>query len=361
MLGHEVAVITNSQEVESEYKIEMSSEDIEFALNDSFDGRLSIVSTAIDPHHRYIPRGNPIISKLTTSALLQIEINKPDIIFSRYFEPYSIVGAMVSMYTGIGHVVAHAGSDVGRLLKSPALKTSYEMVLNQAKAVMTNRDELSIPSDKQIMGHTGWLPTEFFQPRTNTRSGTFRFGIYGKTGKHKGSFELIDAISRLAKEGIDCEVHAVWGGPTLPALVEASQRLGIGDKVRILNYMPHWKIPEFIASCDAMLFLENSFPIEQHTPQIPIESLSCGRPILLTNEIYNKDLFCDFRHLNCFLLIAEPFSVDTLVTGMRKMMDLGIKYRGHTMEWIDVRGREEASFWRVATQFERALQLCQLR
>jgi hypothetical protein len=61
----------------------------------------------------------------------------------------------------------------------------------------------------------------------------------------------------------------------------------------ILPPLPPWRVPSFIRACSAVAFLENRFPIDFHGPQVPREVLACGRPLIMSGEIYDKLFFRD--------------------------------------------------------------------
>ena len=81
----------------------------------------------------------------------------------------------------------------------------------------------------------------------------------------------------------------------------------------LIPVIPHWKVPEFIRACDAVCFLERNFPIKIHTPTVPREILACGRCLLLSREIMEKqayrDLLVDRKN---FVLIENPQDIKSL-------------------------------------------------
>ena len=43
---------------------------------------------------------------------------------------------------------------------------------------------------------------------------------------------------------------------------------GLGVEVLTIPFMPHWRIPSFIAACDAVAFLERGFPVDIDRPAV---------------------------------------------------------------------------------------------
>ena len=93
--GHSVTILTNSLEVESDYRINLTT--AQFKLLSGFRKRNSIrfVSTEYDAALIYIPQTSPHLSKLISLGLKEIEDNTPDLIYSSYLEPYGVAALVL--------------------------------------------------------------------------------------------------------------------------------------------------------------------------------------------------------------------------------------------------------------------------
>ena len=133
-------------------------------------------------------------------------------------------------------------------------------------------------------------------------------GIYGKVGDVKGSFDLLNGLALLKRQGLDFNLLALTQGRTLPAFQQAIRDLDLHDRTWTLPFLPHWKVPGFIRACTAVCFLEREFPIAFHTPTVAAEVLACGTCLVLSGEIAAKQIllkgrFDDGRNL---LLVPNP-------------------------------------------------------
>lgn len=361
-LGHSIRVLTNADEVEPDYKVGWTASDKEFCERQRGNYPVVVVSTIRDDRHYYIPAGTPSVSKLVSTGLELIEQFRPDIIFSSYLEPYGVAGAFLSAVTGVPHATTHAGSDVGRLMKTPGLAKCYEMVFSSACAVVTNRgDELHIPAEKRIPANSIRLRSELFYPVPSEKRDKIVLGIYGKVGRNKGTAELLTVVSRLIAKGTEIGLTCLWGGQGLDSVFKAISDLGIDSSVQILPFVPHWRIPQFIWACDAILFLENNFPIAEHYPLAPLEALSCGRPILLTEEIARKGIYERLAQEAGMPIVCAPFSADTLEIAILDLLARLPALQALAMSAVDVFARNESAIWGTAEQFERIFQLCNCR
>lgn len=314
-MGHEVTVVTNAFEVEDEYRLSLQADDDSFLEGNFGDGSIRLVRTSNDPNILYIPRNNPTATKIVGLSLEAIADSKPDFIYSHYLEPYGFSAMVVSAITGIPYVVRHAGSDVGRLMLSNQLKPAYIEVFKRAKVVVCSGRVYGALLHEGVQAHqmmsvsTNYLHPDIFSPvgETINTNNILTLGIYGKAGKGKGTFALLRAMKYLKMQGEEVRLKAHWGGRVMPDVHEAISSLEIQELVDLLPFVPHWRIPEFIRSCDVSLFLEHGFSITQHAPSVPRELLASGATLVTTTEIANKSIY---RNIlvdgeNC-LVVGDP-------------------------------------------------------
>ena len=356
--GHQVFVITNADEVEETFRIRIPATDrlaggmYAPAFADS-GGKAVVFSTS--PPDRgslyYIPMGNPTVTRLATMAADVIREHRCEVIFSYYFEPYGVAAHLASIWTGVPYVFKHAGSDLNRLMPISDLTTAYREVLLRANRVLSGGMSRKLISshgvaEDRIDSSVGFgLPTICFNPDAmaldldallrESRSGRADdgesdcylrplrhdlpvLGIYGKMGEYKGSFDLIRAVGRLNRDGFAIQLVALshgWQEQTFHSLAED---LGVQDLVRVLPFIPHWQIPNFISACDAVAFLEREFPIAAHTPTIPTEILSCGACLIISEEVLRKQIFrWKARHHQNLIVVSDPRNVDELAAALR--------------------------------------------
>ncbi len=296
-MGHDVSVLTNAQEVEEEYRIAMSPEDEKLLYGFSKPNSVAMLSTHVDRKHVFVPQTNPSVSKLLNLGLEMVETAKPDFIWAHYLEPYGVVAMMLSKITGIPYVFKHAGSDIGRLMITPQLRRLYHEVLRNAAMVMTyphhheRFTSVGVSTSRLGKSVSVKIRPELFFPTPFKVKSPLTLGVYGKVGESKGTGALLEAMASLKGSKQEVRLLTHWGGRNLDRYLEQIDRMGISDMVQIEGFVPHWRIPDFIHSCDAVLFLENRFSITFHHPSIPFEVLACGRPVITTKEVAGKRVY----------------------------------------------------------------------
>jgi glycosyltransferase involved in cell wall biosynthesis len=195
----------------------------------------------------------------------------------------------------------------------------------------------------------------FYPPLFETDQEIFTIGIYGKTGRCKGTLEMLEAMRLLKLEKFPCRLHALWDHTEI--WMEKVQQLQIADCVSIQKFIPHWKIPAFIRGCDTIAFLENNFPIAIHTPSIPLEALCCGRPLLTTSEIEAKSPILIKRGNNCVILPSEKMSSFAIAQGIKEIYYakqrgdfIGASFLDDYPKIVSIRKREIKNFLNTVAQ-----------
>ncbi|WP_444942325.1 glycosyltransferase family 4 protein [Microbulbifer sp. ZKSA004] len=351
--GHEVHLVTNANEVEEEYRLIGGR--INKTLNNTpledVKDNLTIHFTHDRLNYSYIPYANPYVSKLTSKAVEIVRKYKCDIILAYYFEPYGVSAYFTSNITKVPFGLRHAGSDVGRLLRHPDLNYLYKDMIRQADFIFCSRttgrrfmemgvdhEKLSILSmvsypshiynneqpcldleshmklaDEEMESKISKLLREHL-PVSNYKKSLPTIGIYGKVAKEKGSFDLISALGKLKQQGLEFNFLALCSGKP-KVLHEFKMKIleaGIQDMTTWLPFVPHWDIPQFIKVCDAVCFLERDFSIPIHRPGVAMEVMLCGGCLVVSNEIADKQSFCDALIDEKNALVVDPTDINAL-------------------------------------------------
>jgi hypothetical protein len=178
-----------------------------------------------------------------------------------------------------------------------------------AQPLDINRLQLRSLRDPET-GNT--IPVRDFDPQIPT------IGVYGKIGIAKGTFDLIAALGRLAREGVAFNFAAMIGEAQAGKLVPTLRSHGIFDRSCLVPFLPCWKVPAFIRACTAVCFLERDFPIAIHGPIVPREILACGTCLLLSGEIAQKQISRgEFRSGDNLVIVDDPKDHDDLAGKLR--------------------------------------------
>lgn len=349
--GHEIHVVTNADEVEDRYRMQLGPADAEM-----LQPRFAATGGRVQVHHvegfgrrsmAHIPVANPYVSRIASLATDVVRRHRCEVIFAYYFEPYGVSAWLAARWTGRPLIIKHAGSDLDRLALVPDLATTYKEILTSADAVVTRPYligrfvGMGVAPQRIVVGPQHALPPAFFrpdgeildidavarcdgagqppQPLDITRP---TIGVYGKVGEAKGTFDLIRALERLAAEGRPVNFVAMVGEPAGEVLRPAVERAGLADRTTILPFLPNWRVPSFIRACTAVCFLERDFPVAIHGPMLAREVMSCGTCLVVSGEIAEKQgNRAKLEPGANLLVVSDPKDANELAGALRLIAD----------------------------------------
>jgi len=345
--GHEVHVITNADEVEDRYRLRLGAEDRNLG---AVKGLPQVWPTeAPTLAYRHIPQTNPVVTKLTSLALDAIETHACELVVGFYLEPYGVAAYLAATLSRRPLVIRHAGSDVGRLLSVPQLGRTYAAILKSADVVCTRPAararflELGV-QESRIIADPGWvMPRDHFHPGVDPLDVNAHLvnlglspidlahpliGIYGKMGAAKGTFDLLEALTRLKRDSIPFTLLAATHGSVEDeATFERLEASGdLKQCVRRLPFLPPQRVPSLLRACSMVCALERGFPIAAHSSGTAIEVLACGTPLVVSSEIARKQPFAPrFVHGSNVLIVRDPRDHEELAQVLRvALADLAV-------------------------------------
>ena len=347
MMGHHVHVVTNAAEVEEDYRLWIPPGDQTLSSSGFPNGgTVDVVSTGHDPRRMaHIPQGTAFVTALSALATEQIRRHGCEVVFAYYFEPYGMAAHLASTWTGVPLIVQHAGSDRGRLMSHPDLALAYREMLRHAELVVSNNPSLvglGIGADKLVQLPIGFLPDGLFTPQgpaldvdallsaaqahpfvrtvTPLPVGVPVFGVLGKVGEVKGSYDLVRALARMAEDGHEFVLLAMVAGTDRGNFLAAIDDAGLGHRTWTLPLLPHSRVGEFIRACTAVCVLERDFPIAAHSPSVPREVMASGVCAVLSGEMAAKQPW-PIRHGVDALVVDDPTDVAQLADVLTSVLD----------------------------------------
>lgn len=348
--GHEIHIVTNADEVEGQFRMKLDRGDAKM-LQPKFDNggfvRAHHVESFDPIAMAHIPAANPYFTRLASLATDVVRRCECDAILASYLEPYGMAGWFAAQRCDRPLLIRHAGSDIDRLARAPDLGLAYKEILRDATAVLT------FPRLVRRFAAMGVHPSQIEEaPRYQHDSSLFSpagapldlgamaicdgagnpprlrdaaiptFGVYGKIGAAKGTFDLIEALGRLAAEGRSFQFAAMVGHDSDPRMRTAVGKAGIAERTLILPFLPNWRVPEFIRACTAVCFLERGFRVAIHGPMVAREVLACGSCLIVSKEIADKqgshEPLADGVH---FLVVNDPRDTGELTECLRTVLD----------------------------------------
>lgn len=300
--GHEVHIVTNSQEVESDYKEIFDTNDPEFIPRNVY---LHSTNESTNPWH--IPFSKAYSERIGNLAIEIIEKYDLQLIDTYYILPYAIAGFIAKNITGKPQVIHHAGSDINKLFSSNSYKTIFKSVFQRVDKIITIpqhkemflslgvkesildfNDEISIDTDAFNPGVTPFQLSEYIE---DTK---FKCPIITYIGKinfywqMKGLYELIEAAKNIED---DFRLLFVSNGKGLMEFKNLIKEKNLEKKSIFIDFLPPWKIPSIIKLSTCVLVLDKEFLIPNNVPILPREVIAVGRCLIISRELFNKNYY----------------------------------------------------------------------
>lgn len=336
--GHEVHIVTNSLEVEDEYKEVLDLNDPDFLPENVF-----LHSTTAESNSWHIPYSSAYTERLANLAIEVIQKYDCRIIDSNYILPYVIAGNIAKYITGVPQILRHAGSDIGKLYKSPAYNTLFKSLFKRVDRILTYPQlresfiALGIPESEISIDDKVIVDTRAFNPKVDPFPLSEYIGIkysgcpvityIGKINYYwqsKGLPELVEAVKGIKEDFLLLFVADGKGINEFKMLLEAN---GLAKKSLFLNFLPPWKIPSIIKLSTCVVVPEREFPIQYHIPILPKEVMAVGKCLILGNELAENNYYGNIiDRENIFLIDPKNISqFHDIVGSIVKDPDIAIK------------------------------------
>lgn len=150
----------------------------------------------------------------------------------------------------------------------------------------------------------------------------------GRLSHEKGIDRLLEACSRLERDGYDFRLHLAGDGPERRPLEQMAEALKIGKKVTFLGFQAN---PYPFMNAADMIVCPSRY---EGFSTVVTEALILGKPVVTTPCSGMDELLGD----NEFGLITED-SVEGIYQGMKRMLE-DVELRAHYTKKAAVRGRD---------------------
>ena len=235
----------------------------------------------------------PFNGRVCARILLpHVRLTRPDLILNYWLYPDGYAAVRIGRELGVPVIVGAIGSDIRRRNDPITLRLVRQTML-QADAVIAVSDELrqriveqGIPAGKVTAIRNG-CDTAVFHPgdRDEARrqvgcDASSELIVYaGNLLASKGLGELMDAFVELAKIRPRLRVAIVGQGPYGDALARRAAAAGMEGRVILPGRRDAAGIAQWMRAADVFCLPSYS----EGCPNVVVEALACGRPLVATN------------------------------------------------------------------------------
>jgi glycosyltransferase involved in cell wall biosynthesis len=218
---------------------------------------------------------------------------QPDIVLATFLYPDGYAAVTCARKLGIPVIVEGIGSDLRRVKGFWARRLTKQTIhqanyLTTVSAELRRRaiSEFDAEPQKVRVRRQGCDPSIFrLTSRTAARQ-ALRMDLaaelivfVGRLVEIKGLRELLAAIPRLIARRPQVQVACVGEGPLLRDLQTAARQSGIQDRVMFPGALPPVEVAKWIAASNLVCLPSHS----EGLPNIVIEALACGRPVVASD------------------------------------------------------------------------------
>lgn len=276
----------------------------------------------------------------------------PDLVHIHSGFPTGPLGYWLKVTLGVPYIMTLHGGEVPGFLPEEVgtlhriLAPATRIVWSSASAVIAVSEGLRDLSLEAIPSvNIGVIPNgvdcRYFSPtqgRQERESELVRFLFVGRVVRQKGLSYLLDALSRLKKQGaINWHLRIVGDGPMRSYLEAQATEQDIDEMVEFTGWQPFEQIPGEMRSAD--LFVLPS--IAEGMPLVLLQAMACGLPALATEVSGSIDLVRP-GHNGLLVPAKDPMALTEALNSLLASKSLRSKMGKHsreialTMDWSEI-------------------------
>jgi glycosyltransferase involved in cell wall biosynthesis len=234
------------------------------------------------------------LNGVTCACLLEpcIQSFRPDVILNYWLYPAGFAAVKVGRKLGVPVIVGSIGSDLNAI-GDPVSRWLTRKTMQEASLVITKSQQL-----RQRALQMGVDPTkvhvvcngcdaDLFSVRDR---GTVRvelnvpvsaelIAFVGRMDRAKGIFELLTAFTELSGTRPNLRLLYVGDGPELAPMQAKTRNAGLQDCVHFAGACSPQKVARWLTAANLLVLPSYA----EGCPNVIIEALNCGRPIVATN------------------------------------------------------------------------------
>ena len=218
-----------------------------------------------------------------------------DAIDAHYLYPDGVAAVWLGKRLGIPVVVTARGTDVSLIPRYAMPRRLIQGAIRDAAALITVSNALKealvalgAPETKVTVLRNG-VDAAMFHPPHDRAAARAALGLTGPTLlsvglliERKGHHRIIEAMPSLP----EYTLLVVGEGPERTRLAALVDRLGVGDRVRLLGARPHADLPAFYGAADALVLASS----REGWANVLLEAMACGTPVIASNIWGNPEV-----------------------------------------------------------------------
>jgi len=216
----------------------------------------------------------------------------PDVACNFWLYPEGYATVRVARRLGLPAIVGSIGSDLNRI-PDPASRWLTGLAMKRAAFVVTKSEHLrlkairmGVDARKVRTVRNGCDPSVFHLADRSAARAQLAVDkevelilFVGRLDTKKGIGELFEAFASLASRRPNLRLAYAGDGPGGEQLRGKAKHLALEDRVIFIGACPSQKVAQWLAAANVLALPSYN----EGYPNVVIEALSCGRPVIATN------------------------------------------------------------------------------
>ena len=243
-------------------------------------------------------------------------------------------------------VLAFAGSSVQTLESAGDSLFKWVKILSKINLVLSNGIVVYSPNliqqwnlekykDKILIAHRHFLDFNKFEIKKKLSERNNLAGYIGRLSEEKGVLNFVKTIPEILKEKNDLEFLICGDGQLRDEIEKYISEKNLKDKVKLAGWIPHGNLPDYLN--ELKLVVLPSFT--EGLPNIMLEAMACGTPVLATSVGAISDVIKDGEtgfimennspeHIarNVIRILEQP-DLDKIVENARALVEQEFTYK----------------------------------
>ena len=255
-----------------------------------------------------------------------IKQGKADVISTHWVYPDGYGSTLAAKKFNLPVAVHALGCDINEYTKFPIRRklitqalTNSDINIVKSQELKTKIEDLGIDKNKTKVVHNGVNQQKFKRvPKTEARkklglNEQQRFCLFvGNFQIEKGLNFLISAFEGLRE--LDVKLLVIGSGPLESEVKQQVAQSDLQDKINFIGRVDHSVVPDYLAAAD-LLCLPS---LREGCPNVVLESLSCGTPVVASNVGAVSDIITKPE----FGVVVSPENPEQITQGIIKGLSL---------------------------------------
>lgn len=282
----------------------------------------------------------------------------PDRVLATWLYPDGVAAAWLARWMKWPLVLKAHGNDVNVQCRHRLRAAQVRRAARHADAVYCVSEDMArrlraLGVETTATIYNG-IDHDIFQPRSRDQArrrlglpDKGRLMLYaGNLKRSKGVFDLVEAVRRLPDHRYD-QLYIVGDGPARQSLGEVITRSGLEEKIIPVGRRDHRELADWLAAVDLLVLPSHA----EGVPNVVLEAMACGTPVVATNVGGIPEVLPDFAGIR--VPVSDPGALaDACAQALDRDWDRQAIH-GHALgfSWPD-NAAQLMSLWRPARRGE---------